>query len=145
MKTPTNKRRYFRIENPALVTITEWDPYLELKLKKSRIRSHAGSLKNISACGVLIETPHFYPPDTVVKLEIQIPWKTVSFVSLFDREQHEKETGLSAVAKVVRTEKISPDRYEIGLEFLGMDSATVEHISDYLLKQFHRIRKERKP
>jgi hypothetical protein len=144
MKT-ANKRKHFRLEKEALVSIMEWDPYLELKLKRNKTRTHAGSLKNISAGGVLIETPHFYPPGTIVKLEIEIEgWKgPSSFLSLFETPYQEKEIALSAPAKVVRAEKISPERFEIGVEFLGMDPATTNEISDYLLKQFARARKER--
>jgi diguanylate cyclase (GGDEF)-like protein len=107
-----HKRRYMRVDFIADIQVQIVDP-------NSKIGTMNTSSKNLSAGGILFESKH--PIDIDAKVQFRIPTGIA-------------DEPLVVAGDVVRIEKFSSSRYDIGMSFLGVDKAARNELSRYIRK-----------
>jgi hypothetical protein len=74
------------------------------------------SYKDVSAGGILVDSPRAYPLGTLLKLELRVPgWGR--YQNHFGPVQDADVRPLVALGKVVRVEQMDSGSYELGVKF----------------------------
>ena len=107
-----HKRRYIRVEFIADIQVQIVDP-------NNKIGNLESTSKDLSAGGILFESK--YPIDIDTKVQLRIPTGTA-------------DEPLVVAGDVVRIEKFSSSKYDIGISFLGVDHAARSELSKCIRK-----------
>ena len=95
---------------------------LEASLSFQELSFHKGetpaasSYRDVSAGGLLLDSPRAYPLGTLLKLECRVPgWGR--FQNHFGPVQNAEVRPLVALGMVVRVEQMDSGEYELGIKF----------------------------
>ncbi len=102
-----HKRRYIRVDFIADIQVQIVDP-------NNKIGTLETTSKNLSTGGILFESK--YPIDIDTKVQLRIPTGTA-------------DEPLVIAGDVVRIEKFSSSKYDVGISFLGIDHAARNGLS----------------
>lgn len=107
-----DRRKYNRV-NVMMPAVFETDP-AEVSLKERDFC--IATVKNISAGGVLLRSSTYLPSGTVVSLQINLhqTFPPVHFSDTIEKNIH-------VTAKFVSFRKQLDDKYEMGVEFIGLE------------------------
>ena len=123
------RRLFVRVPRKGLVK------FRTMNLPKTLWRDDETIYKNISAGGLLFESPHALPLGTLLKLEIELrDWSRY-----VDQRAPAPYTDLplKLLAEVVRCAEVAPRAaYDVAVEFVGLDPKYQQAIVAYLDEMF---------
>ena len=127
--TIIERRKYIRIDTKKFVKHTKF------KLFAKDAEKLAESLtKNLSAGGILFQSDTLYLPGDLIRMEIDIPgWEKYKNEFKKSALTHKSEPVI-VLAKVIRVEIKSPQRYEIRAAFAGIDEDHQKALAVFLKK-----------
>ena len=110
---------------------------LEATLSFQELSFHKGdapatsSYKDVSAGGILVDSPRAYPLGTLLKLELRVPgW--VRYQNPFGPVQEADVRPLVALGMVVRVEQLDAGGYELGVKFQNVYPDDLEALVKFL-------------
>ena len=111
----TDRRKFFRFPKKGIIR------FRTLNLPAGSLKEEQSIYTNISGGGLLFETATYIPPETILKLEIDLPgWADElpppGLISI-------DKNVLKLLSEVVHCREIVPNHtYHIGVEFVGLDA-----------------------
>jgi hypothetical protein len=110
---------------------------MEASLSFQELSFHKGDApattlyRDVSAGGLLIESPRFYPLGTLLKLEVKVPgWGR--FQNHFGPVQDAEARPLVALGMVVRVEQLDTGGFELGVKFQNVYPDDLEALVKFL-------------
>ncbi len=110
---------------------------LEASLSFQELSFHKGeapamtSYRDVSAGGLLVESPRAFPLGTLLKLELRVPgWGR--FRNHFGPVQDAEVRPLVALGMVVRVEQLDTGGYELGVKFQNVYPDDLEALVKFL-------------
>ncbi len=128
------RRKFVRIPGDHIVFVSECNIMEELNLKEKGERTEART-KDISAGGLLFETPRLFPMETVLKVELLLPHWEKYKNSLFQSQFSYPTKPFLVLGKVIRVEVLEENRYDIGISFVGIEETYKELLIAYVADQ----------
>ncbi len=121
MKVKKERRKYKRID--LLIPAVFETNQKEVNLKK--MDSSAGTIENISTGGALIKTSIFLPKGASLSLQINLDQASPSLtLPIID-----KKGVIKTTSKLISFRKQVGNKYEMGIEFIKLDSKDKKIIS----------------
>lgn len=144
MNKIVNKRLYFRIPQNNVLSIAPCNAEEALNLHPDKKNSslHYARMKNLSASGILMESEQNYSVNDVLKMEILLDlipeeYDDPAYQELEDMNFEKKI--FRTIARVVRVEQISSKYFEVGLEFVGVETkyrdVLIKYVESHLPKR----------
>jgi hypothetical protein len=127
----SERRRFARIPRDNITYVSECNVLEELSLRDESEKLIC-RMKDISAGGLLFESPKEYPLGAILKLELVLPHWEKYKKSLFRSQFAYPSKPFLVLARVVRVEYVEEGVFDIGVSFTGVDDSTRELLSDYV-------------
>jgi c-di-GMP-binding flagellar brake protein YcgR len=109
----SDRRQYVRLQKPFTVTMQLFDfPPSDEEVETV--------CKNISAGGMLLESPRGVCPGSMIKAKIHIPKLNKFHPGFFKVFENDLDQNLIALAEVVRSQELSQEAHELGLKFVDV-------------------------
>jgi c-di-GMP-binding flagellar brake protein YcgR len=118
------RRQYRRIPLEASLS------FQELSFHKGEAAA-ASSYRDVSAGGLLVDSPRAFPLGTLLKLELRVPgWGR--YQNHFGPVQDADVRSLVALGMVVRVEQMDSGGYELGVKFQNVYPDDLEALVKFL-------------
>jgi c-di-GMP-binding flagellar brake protein YcgR len=109
----SDRRQYVRLEKPFTVTMQLFD----FPPSGEEVETVC---RNISAGGMLLESPRGVFPGSMVKATIHIPMLNKFHPGFFKVFENDLDQNLIALAEVVRSQELSQEAHVLGLKFVDV-------------------------
>jgi c-di-GMP-binding flagellar brake protein YcgR len=113
MMNESDRRQYVRLEKPFTVSIKLFDFPPSEEVVEAVCR-------NISAGGMLLESPRGVLQGSMVKATIHIPKLNKFHPGFFKVFENDFDQNLVALAEVIRSHELSGEVHELGLKFVDV-------------------------
>ena len=131
------RRKFLRIPRENIIFVSPGDVLEELELKEGSEKVPART-KDISAGGLLFESPKLFEIEKILKIEMTLPHWEKYKKTLFKSQFCYPTKPFLVLGKVVRVEFLSENSYDVGISFAGIE----EDYRDILLHYINDRKQE---
>ena len=128
--TIQEKRKYLRIKTTKHIKHT-----LFSLLGASLSSAPESTSRDLSAGGIMFESKNSYSVGDIIRLEAQIPGWEKYKPEFIKPGQLSRSEPVIALAKVVRVKIVSVGKYEISVQFVGIDDGHQMGLAKYIKQQ----------
>lgn len=113
----SDRRQYIRIPVSCVVKFEEF--FID---KDNPAQTQEVDVKDLSAGGILLQTPKEYSLGDVLRVELRLPgWERYKPEFIKPGREEKQNNALLALASVVRVELLADGEYEVGIRLTGID------------------------
>ncbi|MCK5708109.1 MAG: PilZ domain-containing protein [Candidatus Aureabacteria bacterium] len=128
---PAEKRKYIRIPRENVMYVSLCDIHAEMNLKQENTKIEVRT-KDISAGGILFESSKKFDIEDLLKIEIILPnWEKYK-KTFFGSDISYPTKPFLILGKVIRIEFLRDNIYDIGINFVGVETSHQELLLNYL-------------
>ena len=125
-----DRRRYVRIPEKDLLS---QEPIAVKSFDLDGVHKKFARTKDLGEGGILFQSDVSFPVGTYVKLQFDVPdWEKHKLA--FYKEEDIEKGPFTVIGKVVRDERIRPDCFDIGIEFIAVDMGHRLSLRHYIKK-----------
>ena len=129
MTSDSNRRKYVRIPDNSVITCEKY-----AIPRKGADERYEVKARNLSAGGLLFVTDKKFNMADILRLEVEIHnWEKFK-AEFYKPDALTTSKPLVVIAEVVRVEAIGGGKYEIGVDFSGMDEGHRLALDKYVKK-----------
>jgi hypothetical protein len=124
------RRRYIRIPERDLLS---HEPLAIRSFHADGVHKNYASTKDLGEGGILFQSDVLFPIGTYIKLQFYVhDWEKHKME--FYKEEDLEKGPFTVIGKVVRDEVLSPGCFDIGIEFIAVDTGHRQALRTYIKK-----------
>ncbi len=125
-----DRRRYVRIPEKDLLS---HDPLVIKSFDMAGVHKNYASTRDLGEGGLLFQAHLLFPIGVYIKLQFYVHDWEKHKVAFYKENDLDKEP-FTVIGKVVRTELLASGHYDIGIEFVAVDTGHKQALKNYIRK-----------